>query len=122
MTDRPPVPTEVPPAAPPQVQPIPEQNNLVLPINVNRDNFPTANNLNDILYNLNFNRILRIIRDRIETANLNNLNYVRILNADILNTAINVINNLKLFLINNGYQIILLEDANNISIGFKIIW
>ncbi len=130
MTDRPPIPEEAPPIQPipnhvilHEHQPINElQHNLIFPININRNNFPNANNLHNILYNTNFNRLLLIIKDRIEIANLTNLNYIRLLNIDFINFSQILIDNLKIYLIEYGYQIILIEDINNNNIGLKIKW
>ena len=98
------------------------QNNTFFSNEITRENFPTANNLTNILYNYNFNKLLTIIKDKIIIANMNNNNYIKLLNNDLLNILQNIINDVKTFLINNGYQIILVEDTNNINIGLKIQW
>ena len=114
MSGLPPVPQEAQQAVP--------QNNLLFPNNINRNNFPNVDNLRNILYNFNFNRILNIIKNKIDAANLINHNYVRVLNNDLINISQNTINDVKNYLINHGYQIILIEDAAYNSLGFKVEW
>ena len=126
MSNRPPMPTVDPPMAPnilePEIEPNIQINNLILPINVNRNNFPTAANLNIILTNINFNQLLCLIKDKIIAANIVNINYIRLLYIEIINFTENIITNVKTFLIEHGYEIILIEDINNNNIGFKIKW
>lgn len=88
--------------------------------NINRNNFPSADNLRSIIYNNNFNRFLNIVKTKIDAVN--NLNYIRILNNELVNIPVDIIIEGKIYLSNSGYKIIQLEDVANTSIGFKVEW
>jgi hypothetical protein len=106
----------------PEPEIIPQLQENTLPVNINRNNFPRATILNEMLFNMQFNNLLTKIKNQIIIANKLNNNYIKLYYINLDNCPQPVINNLKNFLSELGYQINLIEDNNNNNIGLKIIW
>jgi len=89
---------------------------------VNRDTFPCKQELNELFNENQFNRLLQYIKTQINTAQLENINFVRILNTQVLQYTPQIIANIKLFLTNKHYTIVDIEDIDNNTIGWKFSW
>lgn len=89
---------------------------------VTMNTFPCRDELNNIIYNINFDSILNIIKNKIIIANSNNNNYIRIIPADYSHVSTDTVNGIKKFLREKGYTVTDIEDLNGINQGFKITW
>ena len=82
-----------------------------------RDTFPSRNSLIQTFTEQKFNSLLSLIKNRIDNANLINLNYIKMYNIpDLTNYNNDTIMNIRSFLLNNGYFIIELEDISSMCI------
>lgn len=92
--------------------------------NINRDNFPSRDNLVTRLYNIKFNNCLNLMITKINEANTRNKNYIKIINNDndITNIPLYILDDLKRLLITKNYIINNIENDNDEIIGFKIYW
>jgi len=89
---------------------------------VTRDTFPCKQELNELFNENQFNRLLQYIKTQINTAQLENINFVRILNTQVQHYTPQIIANIKLFLTNKHYTIVDIEDIDNNTIGWKFSW
>ena len=89
---------------------------------ISKVTFPNKCSLNNILYENQFNRLLQLIKVYINSASVENINYIRILNSQTTQYTSNIISNVKSFLKNKDYIIIDIEDINSNSIGWKLSW
>jgi hypothetical protein len=95
---------------------------LCFPQDLSRDNFPSKDNLVNLLYNIKFNNLLTNIKNKILDANTNNLNYIRLTPNDLHNNTLELIEDFIHFLTTKKYTISRIEDENNNNLGYKILW
>jgi hypothetical protein len=89
---------------------------------VTRDLFPSKCELNKILIEDQFNRLLQFIKLQINNSYLENKNFVRILNTQIQQYSPQIISDIKLYLQDKKYIITDIEDSDTNSIGWKVYW
>ena len=95
---------------------------LHFPQDLSRDNFPSKDNLVNLLYNIKFNNLLTNIKNKILDANNYNLNYIRLTPNDTFDHSLELIEDLLNFLKTKKYTITSIEDENSVSLGYKIQW
>jgi hypothetical protein len=91
--------------------------------NVTRNTFPSLVELQDILYDMDFNNILNMVKNRILMEKSNGNNYARFMNVDFMNIKPQIVNDVKLYLRNEkNYTITDIEDVAGVHIGWKITY
>ena len=89
--------------------------------NVTRETFPSLVELQDILYDMDFNNILNMVKNRILMEKTNGNNFARFMHMDFANIKPQIVNDVKLFLRNKkNYIITDVEDVGGVHIGWKI--
>ena len=89
-------------------------------LQVTRENFPNARELQLIFQQEQFNQLLSIVKTAMIHAKNMNLNQARIMNNDMINLPVPIIRDVKDFLREKNYKITEIEDVGGISTGWKI--
>jgi hypothetical protein len=87
---------------------------------VNRDTFPSLLELHQVLYDINFDNLLNLIKNLIVNANRMNQNFVRVNTNDLNQYNQNIIDEMRNYLVNKGYTVIIIEDPTGVNMGWKI--
>jgi len=96
---------------------------LALPTTqVTRQTFPSASKSRLIFYEMNFNRLLDIIKNKMVNANNINTTFIKLLTNEIATFAANITTDVIKFLGEQEYTIVEIEDVNGIRVGWKISW
>jgi len=94
------------------------------PININESNFPHSDNIKNIIYNHQFNKLLQHIKNEIinsTSINLNN-NNIKINLATIALFPVEIIVDVKNYLKNKNYKNVDIEDPQGNITGWKLYW
>jgi hypothetical protein len=86
------------------------------------NNFPMKEDLKNLFHEINFNRVLEIIKNKMHLANIEGLNYIRILNSDVVNISQVIIDEVKNCMRQRLYTITNIEDVQSNFIGWKLEW
>ena len=89
---------------------------------VDSNNFPMKEDLKNLFHEINFNRVLEIIKNKMHLANIEGLNYIRILNSDVVNISQIIIDEVKIFMQQRLYTLTNIEDVQSNFIGWKLEW
>ena len=83
--------------------------------------FPSRDELQDIIYDYNFNKNLSIIRDRMNEATAK-MKKQYFINEIFEKYDSKIINDVRLFLLNKDYVIEIVKDHEQNHIGWNIDW
>jgi hypothetical protein len=89
---------------------------------VTGNTFPSRANLVEILTEDQFNRILQLVKTKILNASNENLSSIRVMVADVAQFKVQIVSNVKNWLVGKGYTITEIEDATGQSTGWKLSW
>ena len=85
-----------------------------------RESFPSKNDLTNIFYREDFNRLLNTVKNNIVQAKRMNIHNARISIPDMINISQQIVNDVKQFLRDKGFTITEVEDMGGASSGWKI--
>lgn len=89
--------------------------------NITTETFPNIDDLQEIFYKDDFNRVLNIVKNRIIQAKTNNLNYAKLYNVDFINIPEKVMIDVKIFLCQErGYSVSEIENNEGNATGWKL--
>uniref|UniRef100_A0A6C0H8Y9 Uncharacterized protein n=1 Tax=viral metagenome TaxID=1070528 RepID=A0A6C0H8Y9_9ZZZZ len=94
------------------------------PININESNFPHSDNIRNIIYNHQFNKLLQHIKTEIINCTSTNLNNNNI-KFNLVTIALyppEIINDVKNYLKTKNYKNVDIEDAQGNVVGWKLYW
>ena len=90
---------------------------------INRTTFPTKKELNEIIYQHNFNQLLVVIKNKILNASSFIHKYISLTNQELVDKfQTNIIEDVKTFLLSKDYIITYVEDLSNNITGWKLYW
>lgn len=90
--------------------------------NITENTFPNKDNLIEILKEDQINRILKMIKNKILIASIENNTSIRVLLIDTNMFKISNVTFVKTFLVNKGYVITEIEGVAGEQIGWKLSW
>jgi len=99
-------------------QPKPQFHENVL---ITSETFPSLTELQNILYQDDFNAVLNLVKNRIIQAKRTNMNFARLTLIDFNMISPQIVSDVKVFLRKGrGYTIVDIEDNANVVTGWKI--
>ena len=89
-------------------------------VQINQNGFPSYDELKQIFYREDFNTVLNIVKNRMIQAKRMNTNFAKLTVPDLNMIPMQVVDDVKVFLKNNGYTIVDIEDNAGVVTGWKI--
>jgi hypothetical protein len=87
-----------------------------------RENFPTADQFKRMCTRINFNRVLDMVKHKLFHANTCNQTFIRVMHPDTISFPTDSVNDVKTFLVSQGFTIVEIEDGVGVSQGWKLTW
>jgi len=89
---------------------------------ITRENFPTAVQFKQLYYNTHFNPVLDMIKHKLLDAIAHKQTSVLIMFSEISDCPDDIVDDIRSFLIEQGYRISEIEGYANISQGWELTW